>query len=401
MLFHYIASDKRETVVEGDLDAPDLNHVLQFLSAKELRPVSVKPIKELRAQVQPLFGKINISDKVFLTKYLSLMLKVGTDLMSAINILIADFDKPSMKMFLIEVRNNLSRGLPFYQAFARYPQVFSAVMVNLIKAAEASGNLQRTFEDMSTSLEKESELRKRVKSALIYPIILLVVGTSIFIFLSLFALPRIAKVFLDSGIKPPTFSRIVFGVGLFVGDHSIALLVGFIILGILAYLILGRTESGRRFLRRFLAHLPIIRNIYRDLAVQRFASTFSLLLRAGLPIIQATKITADVVGLDELRVALIRIADDGLAKGLTIGEAFRREPDFPRVVTNLVAISEKAGHLEDVLGTLADFYASNIDASVRQVVAFIEPALLLVMGILVATIALAIIVPIYQLTSQF
>jgi len=124
-------------------------------------------------------------------------------------------------------------------------------------------------------------------------------------------------------------------------------------------------------------------------------------MRAGLPILQTAKITAEVVGLDAMRVSLIRIADEGLSKGLTIGEAFRREKTFPKVVTNLVSISEKAGHLEEVLETLAVFYSKNVKGNIRTLVSVLEPALLLFMGILVATIALAIIIPIYQLTSQF
>jgi len=150
-----------------------------------------------------------------------------------------------------------------------------------------------------------------------------------------------------------------------------------------------------------ISHFPLIKKIYKDIAIQRFASTFSALLKAGLPIIDSLKITASVVGVEEVRLALIRIADEGLAKGLTVGDAFRREFVFPRVIINLMAISEKSGHLEEVLNTLADFYASNIDATVKSVVAVIEPVLLIFMGGLVGTIALSIIIPIYQLATKF
>lgn len=401
MIFHYVASDKAGKLSEGEMEADDLNRVLQFLASKELRPVNVEEVKMATGGVQPVFGKITLTDKVFLTRYLALMLKVGTDLLSAVNILIADFDKPSMKGFLIEVRNSLTRGQPFYQTFARYPKIFSLVFVNLVKAAEASGSLQQTFEDLSQSMQKEAELRKRVRSAMIYPIILLVVAFAIFLFLSVFALPRIAKVFSDSGINPPIFSRIVFAVGLYIGDNVIVLLTAFFLCVGGIILFFAKTTVGRRIGVGLTSHLPVVQGIYRDLAIQRFASTFSVLMRAGLPIVQTTKICAEVVGTEQYRVALIRIADEGLSKGLTIGEAFRRETIFPKVLTNLVAISEKAGHLEEVLGTLSDFYASNIDSNIRSLVAFLEPVLLLIMGILVATIALAIIVPIYQLTSNF
>lgn len=401
MLYHFVASGKNGKLSEGDYEADNLASMLQYLAEHELQPVTVTPVRSGTGIGRFLMGKITLVDKIFLTRYLSLMLKVGTDLLSAVNILLSDFDKPAVRNFLLEVRTNLTKGQPFWQTFARYPQIFSPVYVNLIKAAEASGNLQQTFEDLSVNLQEESELRKTVKSALVYPIILLVASFTIFIFLSVFALPRIAKVFGDTGIKPPAFSRVVFAIGLWTGDHVVFILSVIATIIIFAYLFFGKSLTGRRFLSQVLSRTPIVRNVYRDIAVQRFASTFSALMRAGLPIVQTAKITADVVGSEQYKASLIRIADEGLAKGLTIGEAFRRETIYPKVVVNLIAISEKAGHLEEVLGTIAQFYTSNIKDSIRSMVAFLEPILLLTMGFMVAIIAMAIIIPIYQLTSNF
>ena len=400
MLYHYIAADKEGKLVEADYDAETLTDVLRRLSLEELRPISVKPLKQSRMMFLRM-GKITLTDKVFLTKYLALMLRVGTDLLSATNILIADCDKPAMKNFLLEVRENLSKGRPFNEAFAKHPKSFSPVFISLVKAADASGNLQGTFENLSLSLEKEAELRGKIKSAFIYPIIILSASLAIFIFLTTFALPRIAKVFDQGGLEPPLFSRIVFSVGLFFGEHVFGVLLTTFALLAGAFYFFFKNKAGKRIGERIVRRLPVIRKVHQEASLQRFASTFSALLRAGLPIIDAVKISAEVVGSEEYRFALIRIADEGLAKGLTVGDAFRREVAFPRVLINLVAISEKAGHLEEVLETLADFYAASVDAGVKAVISLLEPILLLFMGILVGGIALSIIVPIYQLTSQF
>lgn len=401
MLYHYIATDAAGKLEEADYEADNLEGVLRFLAGRELRPVSIKPLRQERGIFIGRFGSITLTDRVFLAKYLALMLRVGTDLLQAINILIADFEKPAMRNFLVEVRENLSRGRPFYETFAKYPKAFSKVFVSLIKAAEASGNLQKTFEDLSLSLEKEAELRSKIRSAFIYPVIILSASLGLFIFLITFALPKIANVFVQGGIQPPFFSRVVFAIGLYVGANVWTFLLS--LLAIIGFSIwfFWRNRVGRAVAERILAHTPVISKLYQEIAVQRFASTFASLLQAGLPIIDATKITADVVGSEDFRNALLRIADEGLAKGLTIGESFRRETVFPKVVTNLVAISEKAGHLSEVLVTLSDFYAVQIDASIKTLISFLEPALLLFMGIMVGTIAMSIIVPIYQLTSQF
>lgn len=401
MLYHYVASDKAGKVVEGDTDAADLTRALQFLSSKELRPVTVVPLEKGRLGVRRIFGGITVTDKVFLTKYLALMLRVGTDLLSAINILISDFENPAMRNFLLEVRENLTRGFPFHQAFAKYPSIFPATFVNLIKAAEASGGLQQTFEDLSVSMGREAELRTRIRSAMVYPVILLATAFLVLVFLVTFALPKIAHVFEESGINPPFFSRIVFGAGLFIGDHIVVIAILFV--GLLAggIYFLTRTAVGKHILNSVLSRTPYIKKVYREIAIQRCVTTLALLLKAGLPIIQAIEVTADAVGAEEFRYALLRVAHEGLAKGLTIGEAFRRETVFPKVLVNLVAISEKAGHLEEVLQTLGDFYSSSIDGSIKSLVAVLEPILIMCMGGIVVLIALSIIVPIYQLTTQF
>ena len=401
MLYHYLAVDQGGRSIEGDLEAASMGEVLHFLSGKELRPISVKPLRQKGFAIPKFWGGINTSDKVFLTKYLALMLRVGTDLLSAINILIADFDKPSVKIFLMEVHDNLSKGQPFYQAFAKHPETFSPTFVNLVKAAETSGNLEKTFEDLSNSLEREAELRSKVRSAMIYPVVVFFMALGIMIFLVTFALPKLASVFTDSSINPPAFSRVVFGIGLFVGQNIVALLSIFFALVAVGLWGGFKTETGKRFFSQLVMRLPVISRIYSDLAVQRMAATMSSLMRAGLPIVETIEVAAETVGHREFQRALMRVANDGLAKGLTIGEAFKREDIFPKAVTNLVAISEKAGHLEEVLTTLSDFYEANLDANIKALVSLLEPLLLITMGGIVAIIALSIIVPIYQLTTSF
>ncbi len=401
MLYHYVAADAGGNMLEGEFEGNTLQDALSFLAGKSLRPVSVKPLKQMRAGIAIFGGGITTTDKVFLTKYLALMLKVGTDLLSAINILIADFEKPAVRNFLLEVRDNLGRGQPFYEAFAKHPKEFSPTFINLVKAAEASGNLEKTFEDLSNTLEKEAELRGRVTSALIYPLVLVCASIAIMIFLTTFALPKVANVFENSGVAPPAFSEIVLTIGLFIGNNIWTLMISLIVLVGACTWAVRETNPGKRVFQNILNHTPLVKGIYRDLAVQRMASTMSSLMKAGLPITQTITVAAETVGLREYKDALIRVANDGLAKGLTIGEAFKREPVFPKMISNLVAISEKAGHIEEVLTTLADFYGSNVDANIKTAVSLLEPFMLLVMGVIVATIALSVIVPIYQLTTQF
>ncbi len=402
MQFHYIASQPDGKIVESQIESKSVSEVLQFLTSRGLKPVSVKPVEKNLGEKIGLFqGKITLTDQVFISKYLSLMLKIGTGLLQAVNILIDDFEKPPVRKFLMEVRANLEAGQPFYSTFMRYPKVFSQVYVNLIKAGESSGNLDSVFENLNVSLTKEKNMKDQITSALVYPILLLCTSLLILIFLVLFALPKIANVFLDSGFQPPLFSRVVFAVGLFFGKYAI-LILSVLVVGVTTLIVSYKMSmSFKRFIVSIVDDIPIIKEVVRKIGLQRFAATLSSLIKAGIPLTDALEITAQAVGNAELQAALMRISREGLAKGLTVGDAFRREPFFPKTVVNLVAISERAGHIEEVLGTLSDFYMGEIDNSLKTLVSFLEPIMLLVIGFIVGMIALSIIIPIYQLTTQF
>lgn len=401
MRYRYRATDKNGQIVEDEMEAQNLSAVLNYLTSRGLKPIKVKPAKKKSKDITLFGGKIDLTDQIFIFRYLHLMLGIGTNLLQAINILIEDFEKPSVREFLIEVRTNLEQGSPFYTAFENHPKVFSDVHINLIKAAETAGNLEEVAGNITTSLQKEKELKDKIRNAMIYPALLLGISLLILIFLVTFALPRIAEVFLESGFEPPLFSQVVFSVGLFLGNIWGWILGGLTVLAVSSYYLYKKSLFFKKFIWSIISDIPVIKDVIKKRAIQRFASTTSNLVKAGIPITRSLKISADAAGNIELKDALERIVDEGLSKGLTLGEAFRKEPFFPNMVVNLIAIAEQAGHVEEVLGTLSDFYIKEIDNSIQRLVSFLEPMLLLFIGMVIGLIALAIIVPIYQLTTQF
>ena len=402
MLYHFIASSSDDKIIEEEIEAKTQEEVLSVIASRGLKPVSVKPIRGSAFMKTSLFsGKITISDQIFISKYLGLMLKIGTGLLQAIIILIEDFTKPAVRNFLFQVKGNLEKGKPFYEAFEKNKKSFSQVYISSIRAGEMSGGLEKVFNDMTVSLTKEKALRDQILSALFYPIILLISSVGILIFLVMFALPKISGVFSQSGFQPPLFSRIVFSVGLFMGKFGVyTLIVGAI--GLVLFILFYKSSyTFKRFVVGVISSIPVVKDVVKKIALQRFTATLSSLIRSGMPIIDAIEITADSIAQIDLKEALMRISKEGISKGLTLGEAFKREPYFPKTVVNLIAISEHAGHIEEVLATLADFYVSEIDSSLKTLVAFLEPVMLMFIGIVVGMIALAIVVPIYQLTMQF
>ncbi len=403
MRFHYSASQSDGKIVEGDIEAKDERAVVVYLSNRGLKPLSVRRSGGLPAILGGYVFRSAISntDKIFVIKYLALMLKSGTDLFRALDILIEDFRHPATRAFLREARLDLSKGQPFYLTFSKYPKTFDQIFVSLIKSGEAAGNLDQVFEDLSVDLEKKHELTTKVRSALIYPTLLLGVSLLILLLLMTLALPRIAEVFTSSGFEPPLFSKLVFALGIFLSKYFLVLSVITLAVFFSGIYLFRNFVPFRRLVGMFVGKLPAVSGLIKKLSLQRFAATLSSLIRAGLTINESIEITAQTVGSEMLKASLLRISREGLAKGLTLSEAFRREIFFPRVVVNLVAISEKTGKIERILSTLADFYEREIDSSIKSLVSLLEPLLLLFIGVVIGGIALAMIVPIYQLVTQF
>ena len=299
MRFHYIASKPNGKVEEGNIEAANPAAVLEWMGRQGLRPISIKAsggVMSKKGIFKRRLKKITIEDKVFLTKYLALMLRVGTNLFSAIDILIEDFDKPAMKAMLIEMKETLGKGRPFYTTFAKYPDQFSPVFINLVKAGESSGTLDTVFERLSEDLEKQWALRSRLRGSLIYPIILVVLASLVLFLMVTFALPKIADVFMSGSFELPIFTRVVFAVGFFFKRYMLLLLLVFIsgALGLRNFV--KRTTTGKRLLAQAMNKVPAINGVLSKIALQRFAITMSSLLNAGTPILEALNITADAVG---------------------------------------------------------------------------------------------------------
>ena len=403
MLFHYLAQDPQGRIKEGNVNQPDTEAVLEYLTTQKLKPLSVKPLMlEKSGKELVIFRKtLNLADKVFLTKYLALMLKVGTDLFSAIDILIQDFESGPARRFLFETRSNLEQGKPFWSTFANHPEYFSSVVTNLIKAGETSGNLEATLNQVSINLERDRNLQTKVKSSLVYPAVLLITSVGMVIFLVTFAVPKLGEMFLSTGQVIPTYTRIVLGTGMFLNRNLFIVFPLLIAIPIGLFYYFRKTQKGKETFASLMEKIPVARDLVEKMALERFASVLSSLIKAGMPIIEAIEVTAGAVGHPKYEAALLRISKKHLTQGISMGNSFKKETIFPAVVSNLLAIGEKAGHTEEILKTLSTFYETEIDAALKILVSLLEPVLLMFLGVIVGGIALSLIVPVYQLVGQF
>ena len=404
MLYKYTAYTPTGRLIEEEIEASSIGEVLLLLQKRGLKPILVKPKYRWFSLLRIKLGakkKITIEDQIFLTKYLHLMLKVGTNLIKAIEILKEDFPKPAVQDFLEEVKAGLEKGQPFWSAFAKHPKYFSPTFVATIKAGETSGKLEESFKHLSESLEKQATLRKSIKSALVYPTLLVVTSLLVVGIIVFFAMPRISKIFLSTGTEPPTFTKIIISISAFISSFGVYIVVALIVLLILIILFYKETQTGKELLIAILYQVPGLNKILEKIDLQNLCSVLASLLAAGLPLIESIEIAAETIKSPKMKEALIRIAKNRLTIGQTLEQALRSEKEsFPQVLINLIGMSEKAGHLEETLNTLAEFYTKEVDATVKGIMSIIEPVLLVFIGLVVALVALSTIVPIYQMVTK-
>jgi len=262
MLFHYKAVDAQHNTREGDYEAIDASAVLDYVASQGWIPIAIKQVTKKKG-LNFNIGKENITlkDKVFLVKYLALMLQVGTDLFKAIDILITDSSEGPVRRFLLEVRSNLEKGKPFYTSFEAHPEYFSLVVTNLIKAGESSGQLSAVLAKVSTDLEAESELNSKVKSSLTYPIILIIGSVAITVFMVIFILPKIGTIFSSTGSKIPTYSKVVLTAATFLNKYFYIFLPIIIAVPTAITIYCSKTLKGKKAFSNFLNKIPVARHV--------------------------------------------------------------------------------------------------------------------------------------------
>ncbi len=396
----YEASNESGDIESGEIDALDTEEVVRYLAKHALTPLSVGlKRKQARKLTIALFERLNVLDQVFLVRSLAITISSGLNLLEALDILIVDAEKPLLRAILLRARTDLSNGQPLSYTFQSYDRYFSPAFVGLIKAGEASGQLDKTLIQLNDYLTREYELRSKIRGALAYPVILLSASSLVVALLMFFVLPRLAQTFAQAHTVLPLVTRVLLGISEFVTGHPfviIILLISFVA-GIFS---LNRSSVGRKALIRFAFHIPILKDVIKKIALVRFTKTLGTLLGSGIGIIEALELAEKTVGNEAYKDALAKSGKQILS-GVPLSRSLEQFPElFPHFLTSLMLIGEKTGTTERVLATFANFYEEEIDRALKTLTSFLEPLLLLFMGVLIGLIALSILLPIYQLVGS-
>ncbi|MEK7593223.1 MAG: type II secretion system F family protein [Patescibacteria group bacterium] len=405
--FIYKALNSAGGETQGEIQADNKKTAIDYLKRDKLTPLYIEEKGKFEKSQFSIFSNftifergINATDRIFLTRHLAAILKSGINLREALEVLQEDVQKPILKKILIDAKKNLEKGQPLSMTFATYDKYFSPVFIGLIRAGESSGTLEDTLENLGEQLQRDYELRKKVQSAMIYPAILMFASSLIIVLLLTFVMPRLTKALLQTKVKLPAITRFFIGVSDILSVQPILTIAVFI--GAIIFLVLFfRHQKGKQIFLKLLQKIPISRELIKRLALARFSRTFLNLLKSGMPALEAIKITAQTVGNKNYEDALLSIAED-IKKGSPLNQSFKKRIYlFPQLVVSIIGIGERTGTLERALKTISDYYEEEVDRILKNLVSLLEPLMLVIMGFVIAGIALSILLPIYQLVSSF
>ena len=404
--FAYVASDANNNEVKGKTELADRQAVIEALAKQGLRPIS---IKQTRGKLSASFNfdnlfqssKVKHSSLVSFTRQLSAMIGAGVPLLRSITSIQKYTDDKALQTILEKVTKDIEAGASLGDAFAKYPTTFNDVYVNMVRAGESAGILDEILRRLAEQLEKSAAMRKKIKSAMTYPTVLIVIAIIAFFGLMIFVVPQISTILTDLGgpdAKLPTITLVMLGISGFVTSYWYILIpaIAGIIFAIIGYV---RTKKGRYVFHSLLLKIPVIRTLVRKLAVARFSRTFSALMSAGVAVLEALDITSRAVGNALFEESLVN-AEVEVKNGKQLSAVIEANPLFPSIVAQMLAVGEETGQTDTVLVKVADFYEEEVDIAVEGLSSIIEPAMIVLMGGAVGLIAASVMLPIAQLSQN-
>ncbi|MFY9228082.1 MAG: type II secretion system F family protein [Candidatus Microsaccharimonas sp.] len=404
--FAYTAIDSNRKAVNGKTDLPDRASVIAALTKQNLRPVSIKEVKAsvfMSVDFKRMFEstKVKSDQLVIFTRQLSAMVGAGVPLLRSLTSLQKHAEDQALQKVLTEVIKNVEAGMSLGDALSKHPTVFNDIYVNMVRAGEAAGILDDILKRLAHQQEKSAAIRKKIKSAMAYPMVLVFITVVAFFGLMLFVIPQIGKILTDLGgadAKLPGITLFMLGVSYIITTYWFIIIPGIvgIIFGLIRYV---RTSKGKRQFDTLVLKIPGIKKIIMKVAVARFSRTFSALMGAGVAVLECLEVTSRAVG-NTLYQDALREAAREVKNGQPLSAVIDRNPLFPAIVGQMLAVGEETGQTDTVLIKVADFYEEEVDLAIESISSIIEPAMIVVMGSMVGLIAASVMTPIAQLSQN-
>jgi type IV pilus assembly protein PilC len=404
----YTATNSLNKSITGTIEAADKSTAIANLTKQGLRPIS---LKEGSANGKGMSGfsfadflggnKVKSDDLVMFTRQLSAMVSAGVPLLRALGSLEQHTESDALKKILGFIIKDVQAGSPLADSMEKYPNTFSDVYVNMVRAGEAAGILDEILKRLAMQQEKNATIRKKVKSAMTYPMVLIVITILAFFGLMLFVIPQIGKILTDLGgpdAQLPPLTKAMLAISGFMTSYWYIALPAFAgsVVFVLRFI---KTPKGKALFHKLVLKVPGIKTIIMKVAVARFSRTFSALMGAGVAVLEALSVTAHAVGNVVYEKALLD-AGEAVKNGDTLSSIIEKNDLFPAIVAQMLSVGEETGQTDVVLLKVADFYEEEVDVAIDGLSAIIEPVMIVVMGSMVGLIAASVMGPIAGLAQN-
>jgi len=401
-VFVWEATTRRGDVKKGELEGADEAAIRGQLRRQGFRSIKIKAKpKDLSEYLPFLKQKVSEKNVVVFARIFATMINAGVTVVRCLSVLQEQTTNPNLRAMIADIRTEVEGGNSLSGAMAKYSRTFSNLAIGLVRAGEVGGVLDETLNKLAVFLEKDLELRRKVKSAMTYPMIVMIAAVGIVLFLMTFILPKFMALFDELGIgrdKMPKMTLILRDASDFLVHYWYYALAGGIIIFI-ALKFLGRTKVGRRYIDLVKLKLPVFGKLIHKVALSRFASTLSTLLSSGVPILQAMETVAGTVG-NEIIAEAVLDARASVREGEEIGTPLKASGMFPPMVVQMISIGEETGSLDAMLAKVSEFYESEVDTALQSLTAAIEPMLIVFLGGVVGFIVVAMFMPLVEIINS-
>jgi len=399
--FKYIARDKAGKLVEDTIETVSQENLLSSLQAKGLLVVSIIPVSKAKdtkeARRRRYHRGINANDLIMFSKELSTLLSSGVTLIKSLDILCKQIESLMLLRVIEQIKKDVEGGYTFQNAIKKHNKVFSDFWIHLIETGEASGHLPASLEQLAGYLEESANLKKKIVSAMIYPIILMCVAVGAIAVFLLKIIPVFSEIFKGFDVELPLLTRMVISLSMVVKKYF------FIFVGVVVGLIFGikqyiSTEIGRWHFDSLKFRLPLVGQLMQEIAIERFASGLATLVKSGVPILYAIEIAEKTSG-NRLMESALREVKLSVKEGKGMAQSMQNNSLFPPLVVQLIGVGEEIGELGKMLDRISAFYKERVNTFIQRVTSMFEPLVLVFMGVIVGTLVIAMFLPIFKISS--
>ncbi len=396
-IFKYVAKDEEGNTVNDFIEAKDEMVALDMLRVKNLIIISLTQQKKEKVSTKGPRKKIKPEELVIFSRQLATMVNAGIPLVQSLDILSEQMESITFRQIVTTVRSDVESGSSLSAALEKHPKIFSLLYTNMVKAGETSGMLDEILDRLAGYLEKSGSLQRKVKSAMVYPIVVSLMAVGITLVLLLKVIPTFKEIFSTLGGTLPLPTQMLIGLSDTLRKYFLytVIIFGLVIAAIRK---LVQTPKGREKFDGMKLNLPVFGPLLRKVAVARFSRTLSTLIRSGVPILGALEIVGKTSGNVVIEGAVEK-ARVGIREGESISAPLAKSKAFPPMVTRMISVGEESGELEKMLTKIADFYEDQVDAAVSGLTSLIEPLIIAFLGIVVGSIVVAMFLPIFKITE--